>query len=141
MNEWFARHNQRKVSTDMAVPDEEFAGMLRFYEGSLRGGDLRYTIFGHIGDNHVHVNILPRNDDESAKAWEIYLKFIRRAVEVGGTISAEHGIGKLKREYLRELYGEVHLREMAELKLAFDPAGILGRGNIVSEDYYQDLAK
>src|SRR5207253_10869905 len=40
MNEWFARHNQRKVSTDMAVPDEEFAGMLRFYEGSLRGGGL-----------------------------------------------------------------------------------------------------
>src|SRR5437588_5937050 len=134
MNEWFARYRQRKVSTDMAVPDEAFAEMLRFYQDALRGGDLRYTIFGHIGDNHVHVNILPRNDEEAAKAWEIYLQFIRRAVEVGGTISAEHGIGKLKREYLRELYGEVHLREMAALKLAFDPAGILGRGNIDSAD-------
>jgi len=133
MNEWFARHNQRKVSTDMAVPDEEFAGMLRFYEDSLRGGELRYTIFGHIGDNHVHVNILPRNDEEAAKAWQIYRRFIHRAVEVGGTISAEHGIGKLKCEYLRELYGEVHLREMAALKRAFDPAGILGRGNIFAE--------
>ena len=132
MNEWFARHNQRKVSTDMAVPDEAFAGMLRFYQDSLRDGDLRYTIFGHIGDNHVHVNILPRDDEEAAKAWEIYRKFIHRAVEVGGTISAEHGIGKLKREYLRELYGEEHLREMAALKRAFDPAGILGRGNIFS---------
>lgn len=133
MNEWFARHNQRKVSTDMAVPDEAFAGMLRFYQDSLRGGSLRYTIFGHIGDNHVHVNILPRNDDEAAKAWEIYRTFIHRAVEVGGTISAEHGIGKLKREYLLELYGEDHLREMAAMKRAFDPAGILGRGNIFSE--------
>lgn len=133
MNEWFARHNQRKVSTDMAVPDEAFAGMLRFYQELLRGGDLRYTIFGHIGDNHVHVNILPRNDDEATKAWHIYRKFIRRAVDVGGTISAEHGIGKLKREYLRELYGEDHLREMAALKHAFDPAGILGRGNIFDE--------
>ena len=133
MNEWFARHNQRKVSTDMAVPDEAFAGMLRFYQESLRGGNLRYTIFGHIGDNHVHVNILPCNDEEAAKAWEIYRTFIRRAVDVGGTISAEHGIGKLKREYLRELYGEDHLREMAALKRAFDPAGILGRGNIFSE--------
>jgi D-lactate dehydrogenase (cytochrome) len=56
-------------------------------------------------------------------------------VKVGGTISAEHGIGKLKREYLRELYGEKHLREMAALKKAFDPAGILGRGNIFSETY------
>ncbi len=137
MNEWFARHNQRKVSTDMAVPDEAFAGMLRFYQDSLRGGSLRYTIFGHIGDNHVHVNILPRNDDEAKKAHEIYLTFIRRAVDVGGTISAEHGIGKLKREYLRLLYGEEHLREMAALKHAFDPAGILGRGNIFADEYLQ----
>lgn len=133
MNEWFARHNQRKVSTDMAVPDEAFAGMLSFYQDSLRGGNLRYTIFGHIGDNHVHVNILPRDDEEAARAREIYRRFIRRAVEVGGTISAEHGIGKLKREYLRELYGAEHLREMAALKRAFDPAGILGRGNMFSE--------
>jgi D-lactate dehydrogenase (cytochrome) len=133
MNEWFARHNQKKVSTDMAVPDEAFAGMLRFYQESLRGGDLRYTIFGHIGDNHVHVNILPRNDVEAERAWKIYRTFIRRAVDVGGTISAEHGIGKLKREYLLELYGEQHLREMAELKRAFDPAGILGRGNMFSD--------
>src|SRR5262245_4541161 len=135
MNEWFARYQQRKVSTDMSVPDQAFAGMLRFYQESLRGGDLRYTIFGHIGDNHVHVNILPRNDDEAAKAWEIYRSFIRRAVDVGGTISAEHGIGKLKREYLAVLYGEQHLREMAALKHAFDPAGILGRGNMFAEDY------
>ncbi len=135
MNEWFARHNQRKVSTDMSVPDEAFAGMLRFYEDSLRGGNLRYTIFGHIGDNHVHVNILPRDDDEAARAREIYHTFIRRAIDVGGTISAEHGIGKLKREYLLELYGEEHLREMAEMKRAFDPAGILGRGNMFSEEF------
>jgi D-lactate dehydrogenase (cytochrome) len=134
MNEWFARYKQRKVSTDMAVPDEEFAGMLSFYDDTLRPSDLKYTIFGHIGDNHVHVNILPRDDAEAAKAREIYMQFVRRAVKVGGTISAEHGIGKIKREYLRELYGEESLREMAALKRAFDPAGILGRGNIFSEE-------
>jgi D-lactate dehydrogenase (cytochrome) len=135
MNEWFARHNQRKISTDMSVPDQAFPGMLRFYQDTLRASDLRYTVFGHIGDNHVHVNILPRNDDEATKAREIYLRFVKRAVEVGGTISAEHGIGKLKRDYLRLLYNEDHLREMAALKRAFDPAGILGRGNIFSEEY------
>lgn len=134
MNEWFARHNQKKVSTDMSVPDEVFPGMLRFYQETLRTSELRYTIFGHIGDNHVHVNILPRNDDEATKARDIYLRFVKRAVEVGGTISAEHGIGKLKRDYLRLLYNEDHLGEMAALKRAFDPAGILGRGNIFSEE-------
>jgi D-lactate dehydrogenase (cytochrome) len=134
MNEWFSRHNQRKVSTDMSVPDEAFPGMLRFYQETLRTTDLRYTIFGHIGDNHVHVNILPRNDDEAAKARVIYLQFLKRAAAVGGTLSAEHGIGKLKRDYLPLFYSEEHLREMATLKRAFDPAGILGRGNIFSED-------
>jgi D-lactate dehydrogenase (cytochrome) len=135
MNEWFAQHKQRKVSTDMSVPDDQFAGMLRFYQDHLRSGDLRYTIFGHIGDNHVHVNILPRDDAEAEKAWDIYRQFIRRAVDVGGTISAEHGIGKLKREYLRVLYGDQHLREMGALKRAFDPAGILGRGNMFAEEF------
>jgi D-lactate dehydrogenase (cytochrome) len=135
MNEWFARHKQRKVSTDMSVPDAEFSGMLRFYQQTLRPSGLRYTIFGHIGDNHVHVNILPRNDDEAAQAREIYLQFLKRAAAVGGTLSAEHGIGKLKRDYLRLFYSEENLREMAALKRAFDPAGILGRGNILSEEY------
>jgi D-lactate dehydrogenase (cytochrome) len=135
MNEWFARHNQRKVSTDMSVPDEAFPGMLRFYQDTLRVSDLRYTIFGHVGDNHVHVNILPRNDDEATKARAIYLQFLKRAAAVGGTLSAEHGIGKLKRDYLGLFYSEENLREMAALKRAFDPAGILGRGNIFAEDY------
>jgi D-lactate dehydrogenase (cytochrome) len=135
MNEWFSRHNQRKVSTDMSVPDEAFPEMLRFYQETLRASSLHHTVFGHIGDNHVHVNILPRDDAEASAAKEIYLSFVKRAIEVGGTISAEHGIGKLKREYLKLLYSDHHLREMAGLKRAFDPAGILGRGNIFSEEY------
>ncbi len=139
MNEWFARHRQRKVSTDISVPDEAFAGMLSLYQDALVNSGLRYTIFGHIGDNHVHVNILPRTDEEAAKAGEIYLQFVQHAVEVGGTISAEHGIGKLKREYLRMLYSEEQLSEMIALKRALDPACILGRGNIFSEDLLADI--
>jgi D-lactate dehydrogenase (cytochrome) len=134
MNEWFSRHNQRKVSTDMSLPDAEFADMLDFYQTSLKASGLRYTIFGHIGDNHVHVNILPRNEDEAIKARELYLEFVKRVAQVGGTLSAEHGIGKLKRDYLRLFYTDEHLRQMAALKRAFDPAGILGRGNIFSEE-------
>ena len=64
MNEWFARYNQRKVSTDMAVSDEAFRAV-SFIQGDVTASGLRYTIFGHIGDNHVHVNILPRDETEA----------------------------------------------------------------------------
>jgi D-lactate dehydrogenase (cytochrome) len=133
MNEWFARYGQKKVSTDMAVPDAAFPSMLSLYQDTLRSSNLRYTIFGHIGDSHIHVNILPRDDDEGARARDLYVQFLKYAASVGGTLSAEHGVGKLKRDYLRLFFSEQHLREMAALKLAFDPAGILGRGNIFSE--------
>ncbi|HKY41882.1 MAG TPA: FAD-binding oxidoreductase, partial [Pyrinomonadaceae bacterium] len=119
MNEWFARYNQRKVSTDMAVPDEAFPGLFRLYKDTLRHSHLRYTIFGHIGDNHVHVNILPRDDREASHARELYLRFLKYAASVGGTLSAEHGVGKLKRDYLRLFYNHAQLREMAALKRAF----------------------
>ncbi|HEX2268396.1 MAG TPA: FAD-binding oxidoreductase [Pyrinomonadaceae bacterium] len=136
MNEWFARYRQRKVSTDMAVPDDAFPGLFRLYQETLRASGLRYTIFGHIGDNHVHVNILPRDDAEGARARELYVKFLKHAAAVGGTLSAEHGVGKLKREYLRLFYSDDQLREMAALKRAFDPQVILGRGNIFSESFW-----
>lgn len=134
MNEWFARYRQRKVSTDMAVPDDAFAGLFRLYQDTLRTSGLRYTIFGHIGDNHVHVNILPRDEDEGARARELYVQFLKYAASVGGTLSAEHGVGKLKRDYLRLFYTDEQLREMAAVKKALDPHGILGRGNIFAEE-------
>ena len=139
MNEWFSRYNQRKVSTDMSVPDEAFPGLLRLYRETLRVSGMRYTIFGHIGDNHVHVNILPRNDTEGAHARELYVEFLKYAASVGGTLSAEHGVGKLKRDYLRLFYSDDQLRDMAAIKNVFDPHGILGRGNIFSEDLISNV--
>lgn len=135
VNEWIVRHKQRKVSTDMAVPDAEFAGQLKFYQETLRQSGLNYVIFGHIGDNHVHVNILPRNTVEAIKAKHIYGRFVARTCIIGGTISAEHGIGKLKKHYLEAMFGERYLNEMATVKRAFDPAGILNRGVMFDEKY------
>jgi len=60
----------------------------------------------------------------------LYVQFLKYAASVGGTLSAEHGVGKLKRDYLRLFYTDAQLREMAALKKFFDPNGILGRGNI-----------
>ncbi|MEQ1606995.1 MAG: FAD-binding oxidoreductase [Pyrinomonadaceae bacterium] len=133
VNERITRHGQRKVGTDMAVPDENFASFLRYYKETLDASDLDYVIFGHIGDCHLHANLLPKDDAEAEKARHIYGRCVAQAIMLGGTVSAEHGIGKLKRKYLSAMMGERYLNEMAEVKKAFDPKGILGRGNIFDE--------
>ncbi|MDQ3750532.1 MAG: FAD-binding oxidoreductase [Acidobacteriota bacterium] len=130
VNERIVRYKQRKIGTDMAVPDERFAAFLKFYKQKLTASGLDFVIFGHIGDNHLHANILPKTDDEAKKAKHLYGRFVAQAIMFGGTISAEHGIGKLKSKYLNVQYGERYLSEMAELKKTFDPNGILGRGNM-----------
>jgi D-lactate dehydrogenase (cytochrome) len=135
VNERIVRSGQKKISTDMAVPDEVFASFLRFYKQKLNESRLDYVIFGHIGDNHLHANILPKNESEAEKARHLYGRFVAQAIMLGGTISAEHGIGKLKSKYLKVMYGERFLNEMADLKRAFDPNGILGRGNMFDESF------
>ncbi len=130
VNEKVVRNKQRKIGTDMAVPDDKFASFLKFYRQKLNESSIDYVIFGHIGDNHLHANLLPKNDAETIKAKHLYGRFIAQAVMLDGTVSAEHGIGKLKRHYLDTMYGERYLNEMAEIKRAFDPKGILGRGNM-----------
>ncbi len=130
VNERIVKYGQKKVGTDMAVPDAHFASFLRFYKEKLNASNLDYVIFGHIGDNHLHANILPKDESEAKKAKHLYGRFIAQSIMLGGTISAEHGIGKHKSKYLYVQYGERYLSEMAELKKAFDPHGILGRGNI-----------
>jgi D-lactate dehydrogenase (cytochrome) len=135
VNERVVRNKQKKIGTDMAVPDENFASFLRYYKETLDASELDYVIFGHIGDCHLHANMLPRDAAEAERARHIYGRCIAQAIMLGGTVSAEHGIGKLKRKYLAAMMGERYLNEMAELKRAFDPTGILGRGNIFDESY------
>lgn len=126
-----------KVGTDMAVPEEEFSGMLEAYTRGLEASGMDHLIFGHIGECHLHVNVLPRDADEFERAKRLYLDFAAEAVRRGGTVSAEHGIGKLKHAFLRLMVGEGGLREMARVKRAFDPALILNRGNIFPENYLE----
>lgn len=135
VNEWIVRHKQRKVGTDMAVSDEHFEHILKFYRTKLAEYNLQYVIFGHIGDNHLHVNILPKNAEEMKQAKFVYGRFIAQTLMLNGTISAEHGIGKLKTDYLYAMMGERYLNEMAEIKKILDNNGILCRGNLFDEKY------
>ncbi len=117
-----------KVGTDMAVPPESLGEMMRFYERRLGECGLEFVIFGHIGDGHVHVNILPRDEAELARGEELYTEFAREAVRLRGSVAAEHGIGRIKKAFLPLQYSEVHLEAMRAVKRALDPEGVLNPG-------------
>ncbi|TFG62639.1 MAG: FAD-binding oxidoreductase [Spirochaetales bacterium] len=117
-----------KIGTDMAVPDAALREMLRIYRSSLDARGLEYCIFGHIGNGHLHVNILPESREELEQGRELYKDFARRAASFGGSVSAEHGLGRLKREYLALQFGEEGREIMKKVKQLFDPKGLLNPG-------------
>jgi len=123
-----------KLGTDICVPEKYFRNIMEYYHTILRNANLDYVIFGHIGENHVHVNILPKNMEELRLGEEIYEKFAKKAVDYGGSISAEHGIGKIKTDYLKIMYSQQDLDEMRLIKKSLDPLLILNSGNIVNFD-------
>lgn len=119
-----------KLGTDMAVPDEALDSVLALYHQGMGQAGLEYVMFGHIGNNHVHVNILPRSLRDYNVGKDLYMHWARRVVAMGGTISAEHGVGKFKVALLREMYGEAGIHQMRDVKRLFDPDGKLNRGNL-----------
>jgi D-lactate dehydrogenase (cytochrome) len=127
INERVVRHRMPKVGTDLAVPDHALDQMMDAYEATR----LDHVLFGHLGDNHLHLNMLPRTDDELAAARARYAELARLALRLGGTVSAEHGIGRLKREALAEMVGPEVLAQFIALKRHLDPGWILGRGVVI----------
>lgn len=91
---------------------------------------MEYVLFGHLGDFHLHLNLLPHNSDELEKALGVYNKIMDLTINRGGTVSAEHGIGKIKTSYLRKMYGEHVLQEMMLVKSELDPHWLLNPGNL-----------
>jgi len=133
VNAWIGRRKQihpglHKVGTDFAVPDGALRQMFTLYRQGLREQGLRSVVFGHIGNNHVHVNVLPRDSGEMEAAQELYLRWAQAAVRLGGAVSGEHGIGRLKKDLLAIQYPPDVLEAMRHLRKAFDPAGILAPG-------------
>lgn len=119
-----------KLGTDLAVPDEYLAEMWQLYRSQLEESGLEWLAFGHIGNNHIHVNVLPRDEADMQKALEIYAGFARRAVELGGAVSAEHGVGKIKGEFFKLMYSPDQVMQMKKVKEALDPLGLFNPGDI-----------
>lgn len=131
VNEYLAKNNFKKLGTDTAVPDNKFVEFYNFNIQTVKESKLNYVVYGHFGNSHIHLNMLPKNNDEYNLGKSIYMKLCKKAVGLGGTVSAEHGIGKLKTEYLKMMYGEEVISKMFELKRTLDAKNILGRGNLI----------
>jgi len=134
VNEIVKKNKMPKVGTDIAVPEAGFKEMMEFYKEKLAASKIDYVIFGHIGENHMHVNMLPRTEEDFKKSKMVYAEFVKKAVGLGGTVSAEHGIGKLKHQFLEIMYGKDNLKQMAALKKSMDPSCILGLDNIFPKE-------
>jgi D-lactate dehydrogenase (cytochrome) len=120
-----------KVGTDMAVPDKYLKEIMAFYRSSLSKERIQHVIFGHVGNNHLHVNMIPSSFEQLVRAKELYRGFARRAVELGGSVSAEHGIGKLKREFMKIQYQDDALNQMRTIKELLDPGHMLNPGDVL----------
>lgn len=134
VNEIVKQRGYPKFSTDIAVPEAKFAEMMAFYKDTFAKTGIDNVCFGHIGECHVHTNLLPKSDDEMARSRKTVIGLVKKGVSFGGTISAEHGVGKLKHKYLEMMYGREGILEMARLKKAFDPNCILNLDNIFPRD-------
>jgi D-lactate dehydrogenase (cytochrome) len=128
--ELVAQTNFQKIGSDVAVNGGVFKNYFLKLVQRLDKSNLRYFIWGHFGNSHLHLNLVPRNELENELAASIFDEHIREAISLGGTYSAEHGTGKLKRKYLELMYGKEIVDKMKEIKLKFDPKNLLGRGNL-----------
>ena len=121
----------QKLSSDFAVPIPRNAEMLAYYQESLAAEfPGKFTIYGHIGDAHVHVNILSESqaDFEHGKDW--MYRTARHSVSLGGTVSAEHGLGKRKAHFLPLMFSSDEIEAMKKVKLRLDPQWLLGQGTL-----------
>lgn len=130
VNEYVSKNNLRKLGTDVAVPDSNFKELYYFSQKIVEEAGMDYVIYGHFGNSHMHLNMLPKTNEEYEIGKSLYSKICQKAIELKGTVSAEHGIGKMKKSYLIEMYGQQNINKMIEMKKILDPNFILGRGNI-----------
>ena len=125
------------VKTDTAVPIGSAPDFIRRVESDIPSscpGSIP-IFFGHVGDGNIHLNILPPPDMSQAE-FKTRSKALSRQVDeialsLGGTVSAEHGIGQGKREALQRMLSPSELSLMRAIKRAFDPEGVFNPGKMI----------
>lgn len=132
VNDTVRRNGFMKLNTDFAVPFARHREMFAYYRRRLdREFPRQSVIFGHIGDAHLHVNVLPHSEDDASRASALVVEFARQAAALGGTVGAEHGLGKRKAHLLGVQYSGAEIAAMAAVKRRLDPEWLLGRGTLL----------
>lgn len=121
-----------KINEDIAVPRAKIPAVLKKIEAIARKVDLPIVCFGHAGDGNIHVNVmLDKSDNRQASMGEKAVKEIFAAtIELGGTLSGEHGIGNTKAAFFPLEWSPATIAAMQAVKRAFDPQNILNPGKI-----------
>lgn len=131
------RVRPNKVGEDIVVPRGSVPEMVRLVRKVQDEVGLPIPVFGHAGDGNLHPNILfdQRVPGELERVEKAADGIFRAALSLGGTLSGEHGIGSLKREYLEDAMGPVAVSVMALIKQALDPQGILNPGKMFPQQH------
>ncbi|KAJ9150299.1 MICOS complex subunit MIC60 [Pleurostoma richardsiae] len=115
---------------DVAVPLSRLPDIIEETKEDIRKSGLVGTIVGHVGDGNFH-SILLFSDRERKTAEEVVHRMVKRAVEMEGTVTGEHGVGLVKRDYLPHELGESTVDAMRKIKQALDPLGLLNPDKVV----------
>ena len=120
------------VLEDVTVPRSELAAMVAYVQEVGQRHQVRVGTFGHFGDGNLHPTFLcdERDTEEMVRVEKAMAEVFAYAVELGGTITGEHGVGLAKKPYLPGQLGPVGLEILKRVKTAFDPKGILNPGNM-----------
>lgn len=129
------RMGPTKISEDATVPRDKIPMMMKRLMEIREKYKLNLVVFGHAGDGNLHPNIITdkRNTEEMKRAEEAVGEIFQAAIDLGGTLSGEHGIGIMKAPYMERELGPVGLGMMKKIKEAWDPNNILNPGKIFPE--------
>jgi D-lactate dehydrogenase (cytochrome) len=124
-------------TTDVCVPISRLADCINETTAELAKASFPTTIVGHVGDGNFHVLMLldPNDPAQWEESERINQKIVRRAIEMDGTCTGEHGIGLHKIQFMAQEHGEDALDLMRTIKKSFDPNNILNPGKIITVDY------
>jgi glycolate oxidase len=127
-----ARVSPTTILEDATVPRSELANMIRFIQLTAKKYEVTIGTFGHMGDGNLHPTFLTneKNRAEMGRVEKAMTEIFDHAVELGGTITGEHGVGLAKKAFLPKAIGDASLGLLRQLKRTLDPDDILNPGKI-----------